>query len=43
MLYNLTIDDVRMMLIDELKPKQDIDYEDEDEGKQEEEIYEEDR
>ena len=42
MLYNLTIDDVRMMLIDELKPKQDIDFEEEEE-KPEEEIYEEDR
>lgn len=42
MLYNLTIDDVRMMLIDELKPKQDIDFDDEEEIK-EEEIYEEDR
>ena len=41
MLYNLTLDDVRMMLIDELKPKQDIDIEDED--KIEDEIYEEDR
>ena len=40
MLYNLTFDDVRMMLIDELKPKQD-DYEEEDIN--EEEIYEEDR
>ncbi len=40
MLYNLTIDDVRMMLIDELRPKQDIDYDDE---MNEEEIYEEDR
>lgn len=29
MLYNLTLDDVRMMLIDELKPKQDIEFEDE--------------
>ncbi len=40
MLYNLTIDDVRMMLIDELRPKQDIDndYEEIDE----EDIYEED-
>ena len=37
MLYNLTMDDVRMMLIDELKPKQDID----DEMIDEEEIYEE--
>ena len=41
MLYNLTLDDVRMMLIDELKPKQDIEIEDED--KIEDEIYEEDR
>ena len=40
MLYNLTLDDVRMMLIDELKPKQDVDYEEE---VNEEEIYEEDR
>ena len=40
MLYNLTLDDVRMMLIDELKPKQDSDYEEEI---GEEEIYEEDR
>ena len=40
LLYNLTIDDVRMMLIDELKPKQDDSYEDE---MNEEEIYEEDR
>ena len=39
LLYNLTLDDVRMMLIDELKPKQD-DY---DEEMNEEEIYEEDR
>lgn len=37
MLYNLTMDDVRMMLIDELKPKQDVD----DEIIDEEEIYEE--
>ena len=42
MLYNLTLDDVRMMLIDELKPKQDADYE-EDEEINEEEIYEEDK
>ena len=42
MLYNLTIDDVRMMLIDELRPKQEVDLEDEEEIK-EEEIYEEDR
>lgn len=41
MLYNLTLDDVRMMLIDELKPKQGLDYEEEDIN--EEEIYEEDR
>ena len=41
MLYNLTLDDVRMMLIDELRPKQDIDYNEEDID--EEEIYEEDR
>ena len=41
MLYNLTLDDVRMMLIDELKPKQDADYEEEEVN--EEEIYEEDR
>ena len=40
MLYNLTLDDVRMMLIDELKPKQDIEYEEETE---EDEIYEENR
>jgi len=38
MLYNLTLDDVRIMLIDELRPKQDIDYEEE---VNEEEIYEE--
>ena len=37
MLYNLTLDDVRMMLIDELRPKQDIEFEEIDE----EEIYEE--
>lgn len=42
MLYNLTLDDVRMMLIDELRPKQDADYEEEDEVN-EEEIYEEDK
>lgn len=41
MLYNLTLDDVRMMLIDELRPKQDIEYNEEDID--EEEIYEEDR
>ena len=37
--YNLSLDDVRMMLIDELKPKTDTTYEEELE---EEEIYEED-
>ncbi len=41
MLYNLTLDDVRMMLIDELKPKQEADYEEDEIN--EEEIYEEDR
>ena len=40
MLYNLTLDDVRMLLIDELKPKQEADYEEE---VGEDEIYEEDR
>lgn len=40
LLYNLNLDDVRMMLIDELKPKQEIDYEEE---VNEEEIYEENR
>jgi len=40
MLYNLSIDDVRMMLIDELRPKQDLDVEDDI---NEEEIYEENR
>lgn len=39
MLYNLTIDDVRMMLIDELRPKQDIDFDETEID--EEEIYEE--
>ena len=39
MLYNLTLDDVRMMLIDELKPKQDIEIEEEvEEDKDEESI-----
>lgn len=38
--YNLSIDDVRMMLIDELRPKQEEDYLDE---LDEEDIYEEDR
>lgn len=37
--YNLSLDDVRMMLIDELKPKTDTTYE---EDLEEEEIYEED-
>lgn len=41
MLYNLTLDDVRMMLIDELRPKQDDDYDEEE--KIEDEIYEEDK
>lgn len=41
MLYNLTLDDVRMILIDELRPKQDIDL-DEDEI-DEEDIYEENK
>lgn len=35
--YNLSVDDVRMMLIDELRPKKDSDFVDEEE----EEIYEE--
>ena len=38
MLYNLTIDDVRMLLIDELRPKQET--EEEFEEIDEEEIYE---
>ncbi len=37
--YNLSIDDVRIMLIDELRPKQDLDYEEDEID--EEEIYEE--
>ena len=37
MLYNLTLDDVRMMLIDELKPKQDLEFDD----IEEEDTYEE--
>ncbi len=41
LLYNLTLDDVRMMLIDELKPKQDLEVE--EEVIEEEEIYEEDK
>ena len=32
MLYNLTLDDVRMMLIDELKPKQDEEYDEDVSG-----------
>ncbi len=39
MFYNLSLDDVRMMLIDELKPKVASEY---DEELEEEEIYEED-
>ncbi len=39
LLYNLTLDDARMLLIDELRPKQDEDY---SEKIDEEEIYEED-
>jgi len=38
--YNLSIDDVRMTLIDELRPKQDLDFEEEID---EEEIYEENK
>ena len=38
MLYNLTLDDVRMMLIDELKPKQEAEFD----GIEEDENYEED-
>ncbi len=38
--YNLSLDDVRMMLIDELKPKSDMEYDEEE--LEEEEIYEED-
>lgn len=37
LLYNLTIDDTRMLLIDELRPKQDIEYDETDE----EDTYEE--
>ena len=32
MLYNLTLDDVRMMLIDELKPKQDEEFDEDVSG-----------
>ena len=38
--YNLSLDDVRMMLVDELRPKQETDFEDEID---EEEIYEENK
>ena len=39
LLYNLTLDDVRMLLIDELKPKQDIEFDEEvEEDKDEESI-----
>ena len=38
--YNLSLDDVRMMLIDELRPKQESDFEDD---VNEEEIYEENK
>ena len=37
LLYNLTIDDTRMLLIDELRPKQDIEFDEVDE----EDVYEE--
>ncbi len=40
LLYNLTLDDTRMLLIDELRPKQDIEFSEDDEI-DEEEIYEE--
>ncbi len=40
LLYNLNLDDVRMLLIDELRPKQDAEF-DEEEIIDEEEIYEE--
>lgn len=44
MLYNLSLDDARMMLIDELKPKQDTNYDEDDEDNMdEEEIYEKDK
>ena len=39
MLYNLTIDDLRMLLIDELRPKNAIEFDEEEMN--EEEIYEE--
>lgn len=37
--YNLSLDDVRMMLIDELRPKQDLDFDEND--LDEEDVYEE--
>lgn len=41
--YNLTIDDVRMMLVDELRPKKEsLEDDDDEEFEEEEEIYEED-
>lgn len=40
LLYNLTLDDVRMMLIDELKPKQDVEFDEEEIV--EEDVYEKD-
>ena len=39
--YNLSIDDIRIMLIDELRPKQDIEFDEEE--MDEEEIYEENK
>ena len=36
--YNITLDDVRMMLIDELRPKQDEDYFDDEDDKEEEDV-----
>ena len=39
LLYNLTLDDARILLIDELKPKNDIDFDDDVDGEDE---YEED-
>ncbi len=39
--YNLSIDDIRIMLIDELRPKQDIEFDEEE--LDEEEIYEENK
>ena len=37
--YNLSLDDIRIMLIDELRPRQDIELDEEE--MDEEEIYEE--